>query len=121
MTGKEFKKTRKNSGFSQIQFGQLLGISDALVSAIENGRKPVSKNTEAKMLLLFPDPERVGLSFSVLGTKIVQVQANGSTVGNLLAHPGGWDYRPAGMAAQYGKEIEGNFTDIESFLEWWEL
>jgi len=119
MNKQEFRNLRQESELSQVQFGQILGITGSMVSSIESGSRPVSKNIQAKLEELFPDPERVGLSFVVFSPKTVQVQADGSVVGMLFAESNGWRFRPCGMADKYGKDKNLFTESIETFLEWW--
>lgn len=47
--GKLIRQLRDGLGFNQAQFADRVGISDALMSSIENGRKPSSRETLARI------------------------------------------------------------------------
>jgi len=119
MTRQEFKELRKESGHTQIHFGELLKISGCHVSCIEAGSRKISPNVEQALNLLYPDTDREEISFIPLGNATAQVQVDGSSVGLLYAGSGGWDYYPDGMAARYGKSNNKSFKNIYEFETWW--
>lgn len=50
MTGKEFKDLRISKGYTQKEWGALLGVSAGTVSLIERGKREVKKEEEKKIL-----------------------------------------------------------------------
>lgn len=49
MNSNSFKALRLRNGMTQKEFGDLLGVSESTIAAIENGRRKISDQVRARL------------------------------------------------------------------------
>ena len=58
MTGKEIKKQRKKRNMTQLDLSTYLKCTQAYLSLIENGKRPIKDYQKERLYMLFGKPER---------------------------------------------------------------